>query len=127
MNRHLFRFLFHEIILTAIIALLAVIFFNQFPDYYFKAFPLLIFIFFVLTFFVHLYLVKSEADKKKFPTRFMLVTIIKLFLFLLVVIIYKYTSGEKIFPFVLTFFLLYIIYQVFEVQSFLSFLKNPGE
>jgi predicted PurR-regulated permease PerM len=54
----------------------------------------------------------------------MLATFVKLLIYLVAVLAYVFTNKEKLLPFILAFFLLYIFYTVFEVINILSQTKD---
>jgi hypothetical protein len=83
-------------------------------------------LFFLLTAVVHYVLLRiSTLNPRKFVGYFMLATFLKLFVYLIVMVVYAFTiNREEVMPFVLGFFILYIIYTVFEVVSLLSQTKK---
>ncbi|MDR1792773.1 MAG: hypothetical protein LBR36_04955 [Bacteroidales bacterium] len=53
--------------------------------------------------------------ERKFISRYMLVTGIKLLTFLLVLVLYAFFNKEDIFGFAIGFFVIYLLYSVFEI------------
>ncbi len=87
--------------------------------------PYLFVFFFSVTLAVHYVLLKaSEKRFSKFTTYFMLATFLKLMLYIAVLLIYVLLNRLDAIPFIITFFILYVFYTVFEVISILSYSKN---
>ena len=85
------------------------------------AMPYLILLSFSVTLIFHL-VVHSASEKKfsKFISYFMLATVVKLLLYIIVIFLYVYQNKSDTLAFVITFLLLYIIYSVFEVINLLQ-------
>jgi hypothetical protein len=82
--------------------------------------PYLIILFYVITAIVHYVLLRITAlNPRKFVGYFMLATSLKLMNYLTVVVVYVFYVKEGILSFILTFFILYIIYTVLEVATIL--------
>lgn len=65
-------------------------------------------------------------DKKfiKFLNTFLLTTICKLFLYVVVMIAYVFVNRSDVVPFMLDFFILYLSYTIFEVVAILAKTRN---
>jgi len=82
--------------------------------------PYLIILFYLITAIVHYVLLRITAlNPRKFVGYFMLATSLKLMNYLIVVVVYVFYVKEGILSFILTFFILYIIYTVLEVATIL--------
>ena len=92
------------------------------------ALPWLIFLFYAVTAIVHFILLRiTVMNPRKFVGYFMLATFLKLFIYLIVIVVCVFNiNKEEILSFILSFFILYVIYTVFEVVSILSQTKEPG-
>lgn len=87
-------------------------------------FPLWLF-FVVSTAFIHYILVKvSEKDPKRFVGYFMGITAIKLFGYLIIIVIYALLKREAALGFTLWFLVLYLLYSGFEVVMLLKHFKK---
>lgn len=84
-------------------------------------------LFFILTFFMHHYLVKaSKLEHRKFTSRFMAVLGVKILLLLVLLIVYVLLFPQQAVPFLVAFFIHYLVYTGFEVISVVNLLKsNP--
>ena len=70
-------------------------------------------------------LIRSFEKKfNRFVSVFMLTTTVKLFLFIAIMIIYAFANRKDAVPFLLDFFILYLIFTIFEVTQIIG-LTNP--
>ena len=67
-----------------------------------------------------------ERRPARFVNVFMLTTMLKLMLFLAVMVVYVLLNREDAMPFILTYFVLYVIYTVLEVVSILKVNKEKS-
>lgn len=122
MNQVLRKLLTRYIVFTIIIAVAAFgisVFLPQ--SMRTPALPFLIPFFLVLGFGVHAILLKMSGNKfSRFVNAYLVASFLKLFLYLIVMVIYIYLNRHDALPFAITFLLLYILYSIFEVISFLS-------
>jgi hypothetical protein len=89
------------------------------------ALPYLFLLFYVIGALVHFVLLRiSSLNPRKFVSYFMLATFFKLMNYLIVIVVYTLYVKEGILPFILSFFILYIIYTVFEVSVILAQIKK---
>ncbi|MCD4747071.1 MAG: hypothetical protein K8R58_12310 [Bacteroidales bacterium] len=116
-------------IFSVIIAIIiyAVLFFL--PDNFkTPALPYLFFFFFALTLAVHYVLLKASEKKfSKFFNYFMLSTVVKLLIYFSVILLYVYINREDTIAFIITFFILYILFTAFEVISILKYPKSENK
>lgn len=109
------------LILTGITALIAFIAAFYLPkNFTTPALPFLFIFFVIVTSLVHLLLTKaSEKNFQSFAKNFMIATLGKLILYVIVIIIYIIINRSDAIAFTINFFVLYLIYSVFEVISIL--------
>jgi hypothetical protein len=89
------------------------------------ALPYLFLLFYLTGALVHYILLRiTSMNPRKFVSYFMLATFFKLMNYLIVILVYTIYVKEGILPFILTFFVLYIIYTVFEVATILKQTKE---
>jgi hypothetical protein len=87
--------------------------------------PYLFLLFYVIGALVHFVLLRiTSLNPRKFVSYFMLATFFKLMNYLIVILVYVLYVKEGILPFILSFFILYIIYTVFEVATILAQTKE---
>ena len=83
--------------------------------------PLLFIFFLSSTTIVYFYLAKSVGTKySSFINRFMITTLVKLFIYIGVLLVYVFTHKQDAVPFILSFFILYVAYTAFEVMAMLK-------
>ena len=81
--------------------------------------------FIVTTTLIHLFLVKStEKEPKKFVVNFMLVTAIKLFGYLILILAYALIKREAALGFTVFFLAMYMLYSGFEVFTLLRHFRK---
>jgi hypothetical protein len=109
----------------AVAAIGAVLFTGYLKAYYLQVFPYLLvfFIFFNILIF-YLLIRASKLRPAKFISTFMMLTGIKLFVYLISLAGYVFADKPHAVPFLIAFLLLYIFYTVFEVMAVLGFLKK---
>lgn len=96
-------------------------------NYVSVAWPAIIIFFFVLTRYVHQFLMKkSDGNQGKFINAFMLSTTIKLLLYLSIIVIYVLINRNDAIGFIVSFFVCYLIFTVFEIISILSYLRGTN-
>lgn len=126
MNTTYFQFLKNLIILTAVVFLVfyAAAYFLP-VELVSPAMPYLIILSASVTLLFH-YIILKASEKKfsRFISYFMLATVVKLLLYIIIIFLYVYLNRSDALPFVITFLLLYIIYSVFEIINLLK-IQNP--
>jgi len=89
-------------------------------NYISPALPYLILFFFAVNLVVHYMLQKAEKNKyRKIITNYMLATFLRFFLYLIVILAYAFLNRTDAIPFIVSFFILYLLYSVHEVVSIL--------
>jgi len=95
------------------------------PEHYFTGYLFMPLLLFVITFSVHRYLIiASREDSKKFTYKFMGATGLKMFIYLVMMVIYLLLDKNHAVPFLVSFLILYVLYSLFEVLAVLKYLKN---
>jgi hypothetical protein len=109
-------------ILSVIIEVLSVVLYLLMPvKMYSHSTPFLVLFFFAVnTGFYYIILKLTNNKFSRFVNMFMILTFAKLFLYIIVILVYALLNKADAFPFVITFFILYIIYTIFEIISFLN-------
>jgi len=92
------------------------------------ALPYLFFFFFAVTLIVHMILLKvSQKKNSGFINYFMLLTFGKLLFFLTIILVYALLNRSDAVQFIISFFILYLFYTVFEVILSLAHSKPKKE
>ncbi len=96
-----------------------------FSEHFYRFFIFLPVIFYGVNWAFHGTLVAaSHLDMKKFSQRFLGVFGIKIMAFLAFIITYAYFNPQKAVPFLITFFILYVVYTTYEVVSIVQFQRK---
>ena len=89
-------------------------------NYITPALPYLILFFFSINLLVHLRLRKAEEKKiRRFVSSYMLFTFLRFFLYLIVILAYAFINRPDAIPFIITFFIFYMIFSVYELITIL--------
>ena len=120
------KFIFNLLILTLALACIGFgLFYFLFEEYYYKLFPVIPGFMFTITLIVHLYLVKaSEGDPRKFTSKYLGATGIKIMIYLVFIIIFLAINPANAIPLLASFLVMYAALTIFEVLSLLNTLKN---
>jgi len=115
------QFLRNLAIFTIIIALVGCVVVYFLPDNYISpVIPYLFLFFFVVTLLVHFILLKATGKRfAKFVPYFMLATTLKLFLYAVVLLLYTFTHRADAINFIISFFILYLLFTAFETITLL--------
>ncbi len=122
MTKSLIHFISNLLLFTLILAGLGFLYSYLAPDKSVTpAWPYIIIFFFVITLLVY-YLVKNYLAKKisRFVNFYMILTFLKLFLFIIIIVIYAIYNRVDAIPFIITFLIYYLLFTVFEVISVLK-------
>ena len=111
------KYVRNSLIFTIIIGLLSFLFTFLLPENYITpALYYLILFFFSVNLIVHYLLQKAEEKKfRRFISNYMLATFLRFFLYLIVIVAYSFINRSDAVTFIITFFVLYVIYSVHEV------------
>jgi len=117
----LIKFVKAVVITTIALLVVGLIFFSLTPErYYSPAFPFLLVFFVLASVVVYHFMLKSmEKRPARFVNTFMLTTMLKLFIYLGGMITYALLNREDATAFIVTFFVMYIVYTIVEVNSLL--------
>lgn len=123
MSQTMRSFLVRLIYLTLIVYGLGFVAFQfLFPSEFYLFFAFLPLIFYAVnTIFHGTLLAASHLEMSKFTQRFLTVFGVKIMLLLAFIITYAYFNPEKAVPFLITFFILYVIYTTFEIISIVRY------
>jgi hypothetical protein len=122
------KFIFKIFVFSLALGVIAFILAQLLPAVYFSmALPFMFPFFLVLT-LAAFYVVTKESKNafSNFINRFMLATFAKMFLSVIVLLAYVFSNKEDAVPFIISFFLLYILYSIFEAIALLKY-PYPGK
>lgn len=120
------KFIVKGILITLLLAVIGYFLFaGVFNPYYQVILPFVLLFIFLFTTVIHTILLKTARKKpKKLVNRFLMLTGLKMMIYLLFMIIYLVISKQDSAPFLLTFLIVYLVFSIFEILSILSHLKR---
>jgi len=120
------KFIYVEIIFTTIVSAIALLLFKTvLSAFYLPVFWFLIGIITLLTTAFHYSIIQiQDKGASKFANRFMMVSGIKMIIYLVLITSYSFLFPEKAKVFLITFFILYMLYTAFEVFYIVKHLKK---
>ena len=120
------KFIVQGIFITLLLAVIGYFLFTGvFNPYYQIILPFILLFIFLFTTIIHAILLKTARKKpKKLVNRFLMLTGLKMMIYLFIMIIYLIISKQDSAPFLLTFFVVYLVFTIFEISSILSCLKR---
>jgi hypothetical protein len=96
-----------------------------FPQHYFPHFPVIPAFLFVVTAVVHHYLIRaSENDPRRFTSKYLGAMGLKMFLYLVFLVVFLFLDTLHAIPFLVSFLITYAAFTAYEVISILNFLKK---
>lgn len=96
--------------------------------YYLKLFPLQLAVVTIVTVISHLRLMTAvQQNARRFSTTFLSVMSLKLFIYIVFILVCLLTDRTNAINFVLTFLVLYAIFTIFEVTEISNFLKKNSD
>jgi len=121
-----YRFLKQLFLLTLGVGIVgAVLFLTLFKEYYLSVFPALLAFFAIMTLTFHHILEGSfKKSPKNFSYMFMGLSAGKLFLMLLMIVVYLILRRDTVIPFLAGTFLLYLVFTLFEVKTLLRMVQD---
>ena len=125
-NKEIRFFLKKMLLLSLVIIGLSLLLFDSvLKGYYLKIYPLQFAVIALVTIFSHIRLMHAfQQNARKFNTTFLSVMSIKLFIYLIFILVCLLIDHTNAINFVLTFLVLYSIFTIFEVMEISNFLKK---
>ncbi len=126
MNPSMKRFLVRTSILFFFFLISGYITYDQFLPHYFEiSLPISLLFFYAVTNLVHAYLLRiAEKDMPKFTARFMGMSFIKMFVYLIFGLVFALINRETAKVFLVNFLLMYICFSVLEVYEITQVVKR---
>ena len=95
------------------------------PQHYFPYFPVIPAFLLLVTLLVHIYLVRaSENDTRKFTTKYLGAMGLKMFIYLIFLVVFLFIDIARAVPFLVSFLITYAAFTAYEVISILNYLKK---
>ena len=129
MQESLRKFSFNLLILALVLTAAGYgTFFFLIPHAYFPFFPVVPFFLFAVTLIIHVYLVRaSKGNVRKFTSRYLGAMALKIFIYIIFMLIFLFLATEHAIPFLISFLVCYAAYTLFEIVALLKFQRNPDQ
>jgi len=129
MKSEYLKFLQHLLIYSAILGAVAIVLYLFLPKHFITpALPFLFFFFTGITLISYYILIRSLKSKlSRFVNTFLISTIVKLIIYIGIMIIYVLLNRSDAIPFMITFFILYLLYTVFEVVKMINLTRSQTQ
>lgn len=120
------QFLKRLLLFSIILAIISFILYYLLPQKLFTPTLPYLFPFFIsVGLLVHYFLLRAmEKKPARFITFFMAAVFLKMVFYLIVMVLYAFSFKEDAVRFMITYFILYVCYTVFEVIELMSFMKS---
>ncbi|MDP3442325.1 MAG: hypothetical protein Q8T08_05630 [Ignavibacteria bacterium] len=120
------KFLFKQLILTALLAVISWLIFSLVPEnWQTVAWPYLLLFFMISNGLLFWLYVRAQQKKlSAFTNFFMIAMFSKLLVYLAIIVVYVIFNRDETAPFVLTFFVYYIGFTMFEVSAIVRMQKE---
>lgn len=120
-----FIFLRRILVFSIVLGLIAIVVRFLVPSQYITPALPWLFLFFIAVTLAGYYFIFRSVDKKfiRFINSYILVTVVKLFLFIGVIFFYLLNHRQDAAAFAISFFILYLCYMIFEVINLVSYFK----
>jgi len=122
------KFLQHLLIYSAILGAIAIILYLILPELITPVLPFLFLFFVAITLVSYYILLRSLKSKlSRFINTFLISTIVKLILYIGIMIVYVILNRSDAVRFMITFFILYLFYTIFEVVKMISLTRSQNQ
>lgn len=120
------KFIFTLLFIALVITMIGYGLFLFFiPQYSFRHFPVIPAFLLVVTFMVHIYLIKSsKKDPRKFTSKYLGAMGLKMFIYLVFITVFLFIDTTHAIPFLVSFLVTYTAFTLYEVISILNYLKK---
>ncbi|MFC2086288.1 hypothetical protein ACFLQ9_01065 [Bacteroidota bacterium] len=121
-------YLIKILVLTFIVSFLTFMFYSfLFEEYYLNIIPYVILLFTTVVVLFHIIVTRiSKKNISKFTSFFMLSSTLKLFIYIIFIVVYLVFNRQHAMAFIVYFLILYIVYTAFEVIVILPEIKKTS-
>lgn len=122
------RFFIRELVFTILVAGISFVLFTWIlPQYYLSVFWTLLAGIAIITGLVHFSNLRfGQKEFSKFSSRFVMMTGMKMIIYLFILIFYVFSYPENAKVFLIYFIILYLLYTAFEVISIIKYFRNKA-
>jgi hypothetical protein len=102
-----------------------ILFLTVFKDYFLHILPVVLIFYYISTIFFHkLMLQISQNDISRFNYKFMMLSLIKMFIYIIFGVLYIVFDEKNAVVFLIVYLLLYVFYAFYEVRSVMNLIND---
>jgi hypothetical protein len=126
MKNNFFKFIKGLTIYTLIIMGVGVfLFLTVFKSYFLIILPFVLLFYYVSTLVLHKFMLQiSQKDISRFSFKFMMLSLIKMFIYIIFGVLYIVIDEENAVIFLVVYLILYVAYAVYEVRSVMNLINE---
>jgi hypothetical protein len=126
MKNNFFKFIKGLTIYTLIILGVGVfLFLTVFKSYFLIILPFVLLFYYVSTLILHKFMLQiSQKDISRFSFKFMMLSLIKMFIYIIFGVLYIIIDEENAVIFLVVYLILYVAYAVYEVRSVMNLINE---
>jgi len=126
MKNNFFKFIKGLSIYTLLILGLGTIFFlTIFRNYFLLILPFVLLFYYISTLILHIFMLRiSQKDISRFSFKFMVLSLIKMFIYIIFGVLNIIIDEENAVVFLIVYLILYVAYAVFEVRSVMRLIND---
>ncbi|HPB05164.1 MAG TPA: hypothetical protein PKV50_06880 [Prolixibacteraceae bacterium] len=103
----------------------AILFSTIFRSYFLLILPFVLLFYYISTLVLHKFMLRiSQKDISRFSFKFMMLSLIKMFVYIIFGVIYIIIDEENAVTFLIVYLILYVAYAVFEVRSVMELINE---
>ncbi len=126
MDKNFNKFIKGLSIYSGIILLIGtVLFLSVFKEYFLFIFPFVLFFYYLSTLVLHRYMLNiAKSDVSKFSFKFMMLSFLKMFIYIIFGVLYIIIDEENAVQFLVVYLILYVAYAIYEVRSVMKLIND---
>lgn len=103
----------------------AILFLTIFKSYFLIILPVVLVFYYVSTLVLHKFMLKiSQKDISRFSFKFMMLSLIKMFVYIIFGVLYIIIDEENAVIFLIVYLILYVAYAIYEVRSVMNLINE---
>lgn len=126
MDKNFNKFIKGLSIYSGIILLIGtILFLSVFKEYFLFIFPFVLFFYYLSTLVLHRYMLNiAKSDVSKFSFKFMMLSFLKMFIYIIFGVLYIVIDEENAVEFLVVYLILYVAYAIYEVRSVMKLIND---
>jgi hypothetical protein len=126
MKNNFFKFIKGLTLYTLLILVLgAILFLTVFKNYFLPILPVVLLFYYLSTLILHKFMQEiSQKDISRFSFKFMMLSLIKMFIYIIFGVLYIVIDEENAVIFLVVYLILYVAYAIYEVRSVMNLIND---